>query len=126
MKKSTKIWLGILTFMPFFLTLFFMTYFLDFFIDYIVNSEYRKNVFPESFLENFSLLIGIIVFTIVLKLSIMIYYIIHLSNNPDKENNFKIIWIAFLVLMNTIGSIVYYFTEILPSKRTNQSIAFNS
>ena len=122
MKNSTKFWLGVLTFIPFFLMLFFMVYFLDF----IINAEYNKGVFSEIFLQDFSMLIGVIAFTIILKLSIMVYYIIHLSNNPDKESNIKVIWIAFLVLMNTIGSIIYYFLEILPSKRPNQSIAFNS
>jgi heme/copper-type cytochrome/quinol oxidase subunit 4 len=126
MKKSTKIWLGILTFIPFFLMLFFMIYFIGFFIDLVINAEQNKNAIPESFLQNFSVMIGVIVFAIILKLSVMVYYIIHLSNNPDKESNTKIIWIALLVLMNTIGSIVYYFTEILPSKKSNQSIASTS
>ena len=99
-----------------------MVYFISFFIDFIMNGEQNKGVFPESFFENFSIMIGIIVFTIILKLSVMIYYISHLSNNPDKESNTKIVWIALLVLMNTIGSIIYYFTEILPSKKPNQSI----
>ena len=100
-----------------------MVYFISFFIDSVMNAEQNKDAFPDSFFENFSIMIGIIVFTIILKLSVMVYYITHLSNNPDKESNTKIIWIAFLVLLNTVGSIVYYITEILPSKKSNQSIA---
>ena len=103
-----------------------MVYFISFFIDFVMNAEQNKEAFPESFFENFSIIIGIIVFTIILKLSVMVYYITHLSNNPNKESNTKIVWIALLVLMNTIGSIVYYFTEILPSKKPNQSIVSTS
>ncbi len=103
-----------------------MVYFISFFIDFVMNAEQNNDAFPDSFFENFSIMIGIIVFTIILKLSVMVYYITHLSNNPDKESNTKIVWIALLVLMNTIGSIVYYFTEILPSKKSNQSIASTS
>ena len=103
-----------------------MVYFINFFVDFVMNAEENKAALPDSFFENFSIMIGIIVFTIILKLSVMVYYITHLSNNPDKESNTKIVWIALLVLMNTIGSIVYYFTEILPSKKSNQSIASTS
>ena len=127
MKKSTKIWLGILTFLPMFLIFGYIFYIFTAFIPTAIRLEDSHQEVPIEFFQSISVMILFIVLAIIAKMGIMIYYIVHASNNPKNENNTKIMWIVLLVLVGTISSIVYYFLEILPSKdNSNQSIGYNS
>ena len=126
MKKSTKIWLGVLTFLPFLLTLVYMIYFFSFFFKNIIELEHNQEGFPIEFFQSFSVMFLIIMLAIIIKLIVMIYYIIHVSNNPKNENNTKIMWIVLLTLVGTITSIIYYFVEILPIKETENRLGYNN
>ena len=127
MKKFTKIWLGILTFLPMFLIFAYIFYIFTTFIPTAIRLEGSHQEVPMEFFQSISVMILFIVLAIIIKMGIMIYYIVHASNNPKNENNTKIMWIVLLVLVGTISSIVYYFLEILPSKdNSNQSIGYDS
>jgi NADH:ubiquinone oxidoreductase subunit 6 (subunit J) len=127
MKKSTKIWLGILTFLPMFLIFAYIFYIFTAFIPTAMRLEDSHQEVPMELFQSISVMILFIVLAIIIKMGIMIYYIVHASNNPKNENNTKIMWIVLLVLVGTISSIVYYFLEILPSKdNSDQSIGYNS
>jgi hypothetical protein len=58
-----------------------------------------------------------LILAVIIKLGLMIYYIIHASDNINNDNTKKIIWILILVFIGTIGNIIYYFMEILPSDK---------
>ncbi len=127
MKKSTKIWLGILTFLPMFLIFAYIFHIFTAFIPTAIRLENSHQEVPIELFQSISVMILFIALAIIIKMGIMIYYIVHASNNPKNENNTKIMWIVLLVLVGTISSIVYYFLEILPSKdNSNQSIGYNS
>ena len=127
MKKSTKIWLGILTFLPMFLIFAYIFYIFTSFIPTAIRLENSHQEVPIELFQSISVMILFIVLAVIIKMGIMIYYIVHASNNAKNENNTKIMWIVLLVLVGTISSIVYYFLEILPSKdNSDQSIGYNS
>jgi len=127
MNKSTKIWLGILTFLPMFLIFAYIFYIFTAFIPTAIRLENSHQEVPVELFQSISVMILFIALAIIIKMAIMIYYIVHASNNPKNENNTKIMWIVLLVLVGTISSIVYYFLEILPSKdNSNQSIGYDS
>ncbi len=127
MKKSTKIWLGILTFLPMFLIFAYIFHIFTAFIPTAIRLENSHQEVPIELFQSISVMILFIALAIIIKMGIMIYYIVHASNNPKNENNTRIMWIVLLVLVGTISSIVYYFLEILPSKdNSNQSIGYNS
>lgn len=127
MKKSTKIWLGILTFLPMFLIFAYIFHIFTAFIPTAIRLENSHQEVPIELFQSISVMILFIALAIIIRMGIMIYYIVHASNNPKNENNTKIMWIVLLVLVGTISSIVYYFLEILPSKdNSNQSIGYNS
>ena len=127
MKKSTKIWLGILTFLPMFLIFAYIFYIFTAFIPTAIRLEDSHQEVPIELFQSISVMILFIVLAVIIKMGIMIYYIVHASNNPKNENNTKIMWIVLLVLVGTISSIVYYFLEILPSKdNSNQTIGYDS
>ncbi|MDX5586221.1 MAG: PLDc N-terminal domain-containing protein [Aureibaculum sp.] len=127
MKKSTKIWLGILTFLPMFLIFAYIFHIFTAFIPTAIRLENSHQEVPIELFQSISVMILFIALAIIIRMGIMIYYIVHASNNPKNENNTKVMWIVLLVLVGTISSIVYYFLEILPSKdNSNQSIGYNS
>jgi len=127
MKTSTKIWLGILTFLPMFLIFAYIFHIFTAFIPTAIRLENSHQEVPIELFRSISVMILFIALAIIIKMGILIYYIVHASNNPKNENNTKIMWIVLLVLVGTISSIVYYFLEILPSKdNSNQSLGYNS
>jgi len=127
MKTSTKIWLGILTFLPMFLIFAYIFHIFTAFIPTAIRLENSHQEVPIELFRSISVMILFIALAIIIKMGILIYYIVHASNNPKNENNTKIMWIVLLVLVGTISSIVYYFLEILPSKdNSNQSIGYDS
>ncbi|MEN8125145.1 MAG: PLDc N-terminal domain-containing protein [Bacteroidota bacterium] len=116
MKKSTKIWLGILTFLS---VLFFVIYIVGIFtliVSHIPELENNNGEFPLEFFKSFIVILIFILIAIIIKFGLMIYYIIHASNNVNNDSSKKIMWILILVFVGFIGNIVYYFLEILPLK----------
>lgn len=124
MSTTKKIWLGIFTFLPFLLGLVYIVYFFTFFLETIINAENNQNEFPVEFFQSLSTIIVVVILAVIIKLAIMVYYIVHVSNNKDKDSNTKIMWIVLLVLVSSIASLVYYFVEIIPSKQSDKQIGY--
>lgn len=114
MKKSTKVWLGILTFIPPVFITIFIIWFISIFFTHIYILEDRTGEFPSGFFRSMIEVFVFLILAIIVKLGLMIYYIIHLSDNPKNDNAKKIMWILILVFIGVIGSIIYYITEIIP------------
>ena len=115
MKKSSKILLGILTVLPLIL---FTLYFVNFFSSFLTHFHELENNTGEFPIEFFRSVFGAFIFlilAIVIRLGLMIFYIIHASDNRKNDTTKKIMWILILVFIGTIGSILYYFMEIYPS-----------
>jgi len=119
MKKSSKIWLGILTFLPILFIAFFFISFFTVLITQIPELENNSNEFPREFLKSIFGAILFLILAIIIKIGLMIYYIIHASDNIINDNTKKIMWILILAFIGTIGSILYYFMEIYPSNNKN-------
>ncbi len=119
MKKSSKIWLGILTFLPILFIAFFFISFFTVLITQIPELEKNSNEFPIEFLKSIFGAILFLILAIIIKIGLMIYYIIHASDNILNDNTKKIMWILILVFIGSIGSILYYFMEIYPSDNKN-------
>ena len=120
MKTSTKFWLGIFTFLPLFLTLAFIAVFFSIFFENIIEINENHQKIPFDFLQS---VVGLILSLVVLalfSLGIKIYYIVHTSNNILNDSNKKIMWILILIFTGSIGSIIYYFVEIISLKNPNQ------
>lgn len=80
------------------------------------NLENNPNEFPVKFMANFAFMFLFIMIASLGGLALMIYYIIHANNNKTNDSNKKLMWTLVLIFTSTIGSIVYYFVEILPVK----------
>ncbi len=117
MSTSKKIWLGILTFLPFILVfIYFVLFFTVFFGNIHQLEQNHHDEFPIEIIRSLFIVFIPIFLSIVISLIIMIYYIVHANNNPNNDNGKKIMWTLLLIFVTSIGSLVYYFVEILPSK----------
>lgn len=116
MKSSTKFWLSIFTFLPLVLLVVFFVFFLTVFFENIVELEQNQGEFPVAFFYSLIWFMLLIVFIGIVSLGIKIYYIIHIINNSENDTNKKVIWTLILIFTGIVGSIVYYFIEIIPLK----------
>lgn len=121
MKKSTKIWLGILTFLPLLFVLIFFIGLATVLITQIPELERNTGEFPAVFLGSFFGVLLLLFFGALIHFGVMIYYIVHVSSNSKNESTKVIMWILLLIFVGTIGNIVYYFLEIYPLDNVENS-----
>lgn len=120
MTNSKKVLLGILTFLPFVFIGIFLFLFISLFLSNIYNFENNSGELQIGFYRSMVIAIVFIILAIIIKLGLLIYYIIHLSDNKNNDNTKKITWILILVFVGTIGSVIYYFMEIYPLKTVQE------
>src|SRR5690554_1758224 len=121
MGHSKKVFLGILTFLPLILLLGYFVIFFKFFLTMMSNTSdnpFHQDEMPVMFFANLFWMFVLIGLSVLISLGIMIYYIIHANKNPRLDSNQKIMWTLILIFVNSIGSIVYYFMEIIPLKES--------
>ena len=121
MTKSKKVWLGILTFLPVVFIGIFLFLFITLFLSNIYNFENNSDIQQLEFYRSMAIAFVFIMLAAIIRLGLLIYYLIHLSDNKSNDNTKKIMWILILVFVGTIGSVIYYFMEIYPLK-TNQEL----
>ena len=117
MKSSTKFWLAIFTFLPLVLFVLIFVFFFTVFLENIIELENNQGEIPIAFFQSLTWFILLIVFMVLVSLGTKIYYIVHTNNNSENETNKKIMWTLILIFTGIIGSIIYYFVEIIPLKR---------
>ena len=63
---------------------------------------------------------------IIVSLGLLVYYIVHVVKNKGLSDTQRTMWILIIVFASGIGSIVYYFVEILPEDKAAASLAESS
>lgn len=116
MSKTRKIWLGIFTFLPMLFLIAYFIFFFAFLFSTFQNAENYDAAFPAAFMSSFAILFTLIMLSGLLSIGLLIYYIVHANNNSENDSNKKLMWTLVLIFTSGIGSIVYYFVEILPLK----------
>lgn len=112
MTKNKKILLGILTFLPYvFIAIYFFAFFISFSGIFIAShNNYEPN--PDILFGNFALVFIIIMLASLLSIGLMIYYIIHIANNPKFDETNRLIWILIIIFANLIGYSIYWYLQI--------------
>lgn len=126
MKNSTKIILGILTFLPFVFLVIYIGFIFTSFIPTAIKADQTHDDIPVELFQSISVMLILIILMVIIKLGVIIYYIVHANNNPENDSGKKIMWTILLILVGTITSIVYYFVEILPAKENTTTLGYNS
>jgi uncharacterized membrane protein YjgN (DUF898 family) len=123
MSSSSKIFLGVLTLLPFVLIIIYFVAFLSSFMN-IIQASHQGNQqapFPEDFFKHFIGLIVLVMVAGLLSLGLLIYYIIHAINNNAIDSNERLVWILIFVFAGMIGFPVYWFMRIWQTKPVNVS-----
>mgnify|MGYP003675045970 CR=1 FL=1 len=118
MSKFKKFWIGFFTFLP---ILGFIGYFVFFFAMFFnfTQSVAIEGSEPENmstFFSGFAFVFASLLVAVLSGIGIMIYDIVHVVNNKKFTENNRLMWILILVLASGIGSIIYFFVEIMPAK----------
>jgi hypothetical protein len=124
MSKSKKFILGIFTFLP---LVFFGLYIFNFFAFFNgFNSVIQTQdpiVDPGLLAGNFQILFLFGILMAISGLGITIYYAVHTNKRKDFDSNKKLIWTLIILFTSGIGSIAYYFVEILPMPGSRNEIS---
>ena len=122
MKSSTKFWLAVFTFSPIVLFCLFFGFFFTIFLENIIELDQNHGDFPVEFIQSLFWIICLIVLAAIFSLGIKIYYIVHTNNNINNDTNKKVMWTLLLIFTGVIGSIVYFFSEIIPIGKPENNI----
>lgn len=77
----------------------------------------QSNEPPTELIAGFGIVFVLLLVMIILSLLSFAYFIIHAAKNPNLEqNNMRVVWILIIVLVNGIGSIIYWIAEIESKK----------
>ncbi|MBT8394345.1 MAG: hypothetical protein HKO81_05415 [Flavobacteriaceae bacterium] len=121
MSSSNKVWLGILTFLPFVLFIVYLVLFFTLFLGSIHQLEQsHHDDFPIHFIRDIFIVFIPLITAIIISLILTIYYIVHANSNVKNDTAKKIMWTIILIFVSWVGCLVYYFVEILSSTKTNQ------
>lgn len=110
MTKSGRSVLGFFTILPIFLT--FTCFLVMAFIlkDAILNGEHPT--MPISIIADVFWMLIIVLTVGIISFGLLVYYILHVLNNIEIDNNEKIVWIIAFLLGNILIFPVYWYMRI--------------
>jgi len=110
MTKSSRVWLGILTFLPFVLLFAYL-----FSIAFLVRDaiRYGDENMPLPILSNVFWMVIIALMLGLLSFGLLIYYVIHVINNKKLDSNEKVIWVLVFIVFPVITYPIYFLMRII-------------
>lgn len=118
MTRTNKILLGLATFSPIIFILLYFVVFIGMFASIATTAQLDSPEPPAALFGFFPFAFLLIFLAIIFSIGTLIYYIVHIVNNPkfklEEHKNMQIVWILIVLFANGIGSMVYYFVEIWP------------
>lgn len=117
MSKNSKLFLGIMTFLP----LVFMGLYMFSIVALLRNiTDPSFHEHPDAIAINIMPMMAYIGITALISIGLLIYYIIHISRNPKfktgAQSNSMILWILIVLLTGFLGMLAYFIVEIWPEK----------
>lgn len=119
MNRNKKIWLGILAFLPIIIGLASVVYmFTVFMLSLPFHQQFAEgDDFPIQFFSRMAPFFIIILLSIVLQVSLIIYFCIHAFNNKAVKQEERIIWLVVFILASSIAMPVYWILRIWPDPK---------
>jgi hypothetical protein len=109
MTKGQKNILGIFTFLPAILMIVYFTTIIFLVRDALI---YKDEDMPFPILGDVLWLVILALIMGLLSFGLMVYYIIHAINNPQIDQNEKIIWVLLFVLASVVSFPIYWYMRI--------------
>jgi hypothetical protein len=117
-----KFWQGFFAIAPIVsLLLIFVGYFVFIFalISEIPELKQDNNVPPVEILQGMGFFFILLLLTIFISISSLVFYIVHAVQNPNlKENNMLVVWILLFLFVGGIGKLIYWIVEIIGKRNT--------
>lgn len=118
MSRGSKIWTGVLTFLPIILSFIVIGLIIKNFVGLfgLALADASAEAAGEYILKDYIIIISLSVLLSFLNLIQMIIFIVFCIKNTTIENNGKILYVVFLILFTNITAVVYFFVEIIGEK----------
>jgi hypothetical protein len=119
MNRNKKIWLGVLAFSPIITGLASVVYMFTVFMPSLPFHEQiaEGDGFPIQFFSRMAPFFIIILLSIVLQVSLIIYFCIHAFNNKAVKQEERVIWLVVFILASSIAMPVYWILRIWPDPK---------
>lgn|SRR5574338_165546 len=115
MSKSSKIILGILSFLPFVFLLGYFVWFIGLFI-HMMGAAGSGNAYPgempDHFLGNMIWMIILMALMAIFTFGLFIYYVVHVVNNKTIDSSERLVWILVFIFANMMGFPIYWYMRI--------------
>lgn len=110
MSHSSKIFIGILSFMPIILVIVFFTLFLRLF-PMIFEWEHYEPA-PGEVFSVFAPIIILAVIMALISLGLLVFFIIHLVGNKTMDSTERVIWILVFLFAGIVGYPIYWYLRV--------------
>ena len=119
MNRNKKIWLGVLAFSPIIVGLASVVYMFTVFMPSLpLHRQFAEgDDFPIQFFSRMAPFFMIILLSIVLQVSLIIYFCIHAFNNKAVKQEERVIWLVVFILASSIAMPVYWILRIWPEPK---------
>jgi len=122
MTKTKKKWLGVFTFSPIIFGFLYLLSFIGlFFGTMFLKTGVDDTTMPIYFMSSFALIFILAGIVTIITLALMIYYIIHASQNPKLDSNDRLLWIIVMIFSHNIGYIIYWYLKIWKDEDTDET-----
>lgn len=118
MSTSKKIILGIFTVLPLVFGFLYFILFFSFFINITsgnIHPDLNEEQIPQ-FLQSFAPMFVMLFIAIIIGFVLLIYYLVHISNNHRLDSSQRLLWVLIIVFTSTIGQVAYFILEVWPDK----------
>lgn len=80
---------------------------------------------PWLFMGSFAAVFVFMMIAVVLSLGLLIYYIMHVLNNPKLQGNDQLMWLIIIIFANMIGYAIYWYVKIWKDEDQEPKIITN-
>ncbi|MDG2247221.1 MAG: PLDc N-terminal domain-containing protein, partial [Flavobacteriales bacterium] len=111
MTRTAKIFLGIITLLPYVLLVLYVLSFFQGVIN-ISSQAPTEDASPSVFLLSMGLSAVTLLLFVLLSIGLFIFYIVDVLNNKRLDKNQRLIWIFVLITTSHLGNLIYWFFQI--------------
>ena len=109
MSRSSKLFVGLLSFLPIVLLMIFFVMLLRMFPDFV---EWEHDPTPQEVFTVFSPLFMVGVILGILSLGLLVFFIMHLVRNKNMEGTERVIWVLVFLFAGIVGYPIYWYMRV--------------
>jgi NADH:ubiquinone oxidoreductase subunit 5 (subunit L)/multisubunit Na+/H+ antiporter MnhA subunit len=110
MSRSSKLFVGLISFVPIILLIIFFIFFFRFFDNIFVWSGYEPE--PREVFDAFRPMFMLAIIMSLISLGLLAFFIIHVIQNKKIESTEKIVWVLVFFFASIVGFPVYWYMRI--------------